>query len=999
MLLTSFAPSANRRRRRLLGVCASLALVSACDETGATGPAGPAGAMGDTGALGPVGPTGPPGATGATGLAGTTGATGATGPTGPTGPTSPPGGVIDGLIIAAKTGKPLNGVKIVGASSTSPLPSAPTFVATSAADGTFALSGLYFGSYVLTVHRDGYTDRVLPGVPAALAGTTHITISLSTDPTSPDGMALSVQDNLVAGFGSTVSLQAKVIAPDTDAGALTFQWTQRWGRAAAALSGASSSTVSFQTLSLADAKLEASASPGLGPYETGAFVPARFGPMPISIDETGNYSFDVTVTDPEGHTVSTHAIVFATPPSAGLRSAVTRVPVWFEGDSVDASGATVTSWAWRVDAPATSKSSFDGATTQFATFTPDVAGLYVVTETVSGKSENVFANPWDGVSGDLATPGTGNDYVVQGCKNCHKTAFQFPDNPRPGIAPDTFVGWSTTKHAGAFADGLDGKLGPNFGPACLQCHSLGYAPAPMGNTGFSDVQSDGGWTFPDALQPGNYAALVDAQPNLAQLGNVQCESCHGPKNINVMGVDDLAAKSFAAGVWTTCHSQGRQWKTSLHDNLQLAIDSVATRQSSVDCARCHTAQGFAEYTQELRGGCVAAGSGNCLLTSDGTPPADGGANAMTDLTLGLLQLTPDGVQPQTCATCHDPHDTSGSPRQLRIFDAVPKTLINGLSISGAGAGALCMVCHSSATQYPSIGDQSLASNGLTSSSPLIMPHLSTQSDVLYGANAYFVVPRQPSPHLAVAGTCAGCHHDQLTSAERDAGTTLNNPLDPSRATNHAFATDVSICSSCHAAVFDGASIQKQTRARFDALDKAIFSALSTVISAAGTYTTTARDPATSHYLCLTGSGAPNVYLPITLAPATFAAYAQATQPPSHSTTRWRSLAEVLVTFPSDPFVGLSGLAECDGRDAPVVVGGVTFAGGPVVLSLVDMQSGAPRSASGTPMFSAVSILGRAIYNEALLNGDGSYGVHNRPFIDALLDATFAQLALVTPSNP
>lgn len=897
---------------------------------------------------------------------------------------------MQGLVTAAATGKPLGGVQVAG--------NPGALSATTASDGTFSLTDLAVGTYVLTLTRDGYSTLVVPGVSAPESGATHLAVAMSTDSTSHDGLAISVQDQLFAGFDSAVALTATVLTPDTTASALTYSWTQTWGTPAAQLAGLGGPTLTFKTLALSDAKAEANASPGLGPYEAGTFVPARFGPMSVSISESGNYRFSLTVTDPEGHSATTAVTVFATPPTTGLRSVVTRVPVWLEGDGADASGAPVTAWSWQLVPPAGSTATIANPTSQFVTFTPDVAGTYDVTETLSGKTARIYANPWDGVSGVLTEPGSGNDYLVQGCKTCHFAPFQFPDDPKPGIAPDAFEGWATTKHARALADGLDGNLGPNFGPDCLQCHALGDLPTPIGNSGFSDIAASVGWTFPTTLQPGNYATLVATEPYLAQLANVQCDNCHGPRNLNVMGVDDFAAKSFTSGVCATCHSQAKQWKTSLHDNLQLAIDTVATTQAATDCARCHTAQGFAEYTRELRGGCVAAGSGSCLLTSDGAPPSDAGTNAMTSATLDLLRLNAAGAQPQTCAACHDPHDIAGNPKQLRIFDSVPTTLINGLSISGAGAGALCMVCHSSTTPYPSIGDDSLATNGMTSATPLVTPHLSSQSDVLFGANAYFLPFRQPSPHLAVADTCVGCHHDILTASERDAGTTLNGPFDPSPATNHAFATDLSICSSCHAAAFDGASIQSQTRARLDALDEAIFGKVATVLAATGAYTTSVRDPATSYSLCTTESSTPNLLLPIATTPVTFAPYAQTTEPPAHA-THWRSLAQVLVTFPSNPFAGLTGLAECTDGDSPVVVAGATYGGGPVVLSLVDLQAGASRSPTGVPLFSAVSILGRAIYNEALLNADGSFGVHNRPFSDALITATMGQLALVTPTSP
>jgi hypothetical protein len=937
-----------------------------------TGCNGSQGAQGPEGTKGPVGPTGD---------AGAPGPTGAQGPTGPVGPTIEPG-QIHGLVIAAATSQPLAGATVT----VGPGASAPTTgTATTAADGTFDVANLPLGVYAVSISLTGYLEKtVTVGVGTS---PTNLTVSLTTNATSGDGMSLSVADDFLAGYGATVTLDASVTGAAADAGALTYAWTQVGGTPAQ-ITGATTSSITFQTLSLASAKLEANPAATLGPYDGGGFVPARFGPMGIGIDETGNYQFSLTVTDAAGHTISTSATVWATPPSNGLRSAPLGLPVWFEGDSFAADGGTMTGWAFSLSPPSGSSATLTGASTQFPSFTPDVPGSYVVKESISGNSTTIHAARWDGISGIASQPGTGNDYVVQGCtSSCHQGSPQFPTPPSSvgSAAPDMFTYWAGTKHATAFADGIDGLLGPDFGPSCLPCHTLGDSPA-ANNGGFGNVATADGWSFPATLDAGNYAALVATQPDLAQLGNVQCENCHGPKNLDVMGVDDTAARSFSEAVCAQCHSEGNQWKQSLHANLQVAINEGA---ESSNCGRCHSAQGFAEYTQELRAGCVAAGSGNCLLTSDGNPPVDGGANAADGGTYALLGLTPEAVQPQTCAGCHDPHDVAGLPGQLRIYDTVPTTLMNGLAVSGVGAGATCMVCHNSRPSYAEVDDFSIAKNGLKASSSIVTPHNGTQTDVLYGANAYFMPKATPSPHLSVADTCAGCHLIP-TAAQKAAGVT----------TNHSFITDLTICSTCHAATFDGAAVQAQTSAQLAQLDQAIFGAIGTLLGAAPTYNTTVRDPVTFDYLCITAAdgGAPNVYIPLTTTPDSYAPFAGTSGPPVH-TTPWRNLGSVLVTFATNPFTSIPGLAECNGTSSPVVVPGANYTGGPVVLSVSAAQLGSSHSSKSSPMVSAISITGKSIYNEALLNNDLSLGVHNPTFAPALVTSTLSQLANVTPTNP
>ncbi len=937
----------------------ALAIVVGCSA--GRGPAGPPGAKGETGPSGPVGSTGPAGPS----------------------QVSTAQGVIEGLVVSGLTGRPLAGANVtLGPIGTT---------ASSAASGTFTFNKLAIGVYGVTLSRTGYVDVAVPAVAVGATGPTKLTISMFVDATSGDGMAVGVADQLTAGFDTDVTVSATVTAPDTDAAALSYAWKQTGG-APAELSGTGSKTLTFHTLSLSQAKAEASPAVALGPFDAGRYVPARFGPMAFGLEETGDYQFSLTVTDAEGHHVTAGVTVLATPPTSGLRSVPIGVPVWIEGDSLAADGGERTSWAFELIPGAGSQATLSQASTQFTSFTPDVPGAYTVTESVSGRTLTIYAATWDGVSGLVPSPGTGDDYVVQGCTSaCHVGSPQLLQVTLPGTAPDMFKFWATTKHASALADGLDGRLGVDFGPACLACHTLGDLPGMTG--GFGTAAAAQQWSVPATLEPGNYASLVASAPELAKLGNVQCENCHGPKNLDVMGLDDTAAKSFGAGVCAGCHSQASEWKGSLHANLQVAVSEGSTDgPAPANCARCHSAQGFAAYTQELQAGCAAAGSAACLLTSDGSPPVDGGANAADGATFARLGLGPGDVQPQTCAACHDPHDVAGLPAQLRVYDSTPTTLMNGLRVTGAGAGLTCMVCHNSRPAFAEVDDTTLVANGLTASSSMVLPHNGTQTDVLFGANAYFMPSVTPSPHLAVADTCAGCHHAIPSASGRDAGVT----------TNHSFAADLSICSTCHAAAFDGKTIQAETIGGLQQLDQAIFTATATLLGGAivsqGAYNTTVRDAATLDYLCVTSGGATTAYLPLTTVPATFAPFALSAGPPVH-VTPWRSLASVQVTFASNPFTGMTGLSECTSTSASTPLSGVAYGGGPVVLSISSAQAGVTHSAHGLPLVSAVSITGRAIYNEALLNNDLSLGVHNLPFAQALVGNTLARLTTVTASNP
>ena len=321
---------------------------------GCSGPTGPAGAIGPQGPVGDSGPTGP------------------VGPTGPTGTAAIPSapGQIEGLVVAAATGQSLGGATVT----VTPGGGAPTTATTTTSTGgTFDITNLPIGVYAVTIACPGYLDKTVAGIGVGSSGPTNLTIALSTDTTSGDGIVVSVADNLLAGYGATVTLTASVTAPSEDAAALTYSWTQVGGTPAQ-ITGAATNAITFQTLSLSDAKLEANPAAALGPYDGGDLVPARFGPMGIGIDETGNYQFSLLVTDPAGHTVTTTATVWATAPSSGLRSAPVGLPVWFEGDSVASNGSPMTSWTFSLTPPSGSTATLTGATTQFPSSPPTSPG-------------------------------------------------------------------------------------------------------------------------------------------------------------------------------------------------------------------------------------------------------------------------------------------------------------------------------------------------------------------------------------------------------------------------------------------------------------------------------------------------------------------------------------------------------------------------------------------------------------------------------------------------
>ncbi len=871
---------------------------------------------------------------------------------GEAGPPGPPGevavGTIAGKIVSTVSSKALDAVAVVGEPG--------DIHTTSASDGSFSFPNLPAGAYTLTFTRDGYIPKTIPGVGVSSIGTTNLAVSLDTD-AKTDGPTIVMSDNLLAGFASNVTLTANVT--DTDSTNLTYAWTLVSGHDVT-FAGGNTNAISFTTLALTDAKSYAT-------YPNADNHIARFGPMGFSPDETGNYVFKLTVSDPEGHTASAQAKVMATAPGPSLRNVAVGLPLWFQGDSTAADAATMTSWSWTLDTSKVSGSTatLSGANTQFPSFTPDKIGTYTLTESVSGKSMDVYAGNWRGISG--GAEGTGNDYSVQGCISCHNGSTSIPYAGTPNPPPDMFTPWRNTKHAQAFSDGIDGVEGQSFGPECLQCHTLGNSSL-ASNAGFDDIATKDGWTFPTKLQSGNWNNMVSTMPDLAQLGNVQCESCHGPQTTAAHPTDVKARVSFSVEVCATCHQEEpfhykvEQWQSSRHSDMALAVKEGSWEKAGSNlphCGRCHSGQGFSQYAQQLNAGYSG------YLTTNGQPLNDAGTNAVTDAAVlrDNLGLTADNTQPQVCASCHDPHNAAGNPAQLRVYGAIASLPNGQTNISGVGAGAVCMGCHNQRNGWLGAG----------TTSALPTPHDGPQTDIIFGVNAFFIAQSEPSPHLAIKDTCTGCHYAIPRADQAAKGQT----------TNHAFKTDLTICNSCHSSgdggpgQVDGVGLQSGVKNQLLTLDKLIFtkmaSTLAAKVTANGSYVVSAQDTSTNNYLCASaGTGTPT----FTFTAAPNAANMQEPQPAAE----WRALTTLWISYPT-----LNGTLECTSTGA--LSGGTYNGTTPLKISVGNIKS------ANVAVFAltTTTIIAESIWNESLLHNDHTWGVHNFPFYTDVINATTTQL--------
>jgi hypothetical protein len=953
---------------------AAMLLVLGCNH--ATGPEG------DAGAVGPAGPTGP------------TGPTGPKGPTGPAAMNSVSGTVTDGT-------HPLEGVVVTAYPTTT--------TATTDAKGAFAFAGLAVGLYVFQFHLAGFTDVSLNVVVPASPPVT-VSARLSPSDAGGGGPVVTAADQLNAGYASPVTLEAQA----TGNGPFTYAWTQTSGPTVT-LASANTDTIGFTTQSFLTSLGYGDATGGL------PIANARFDTMGLTIDQANEYQFQLVVTDANGVATTSTVSASATRPTTGLRMAPIGIPVWLEGNGplipIGTPPAPQTTWSWKLDASKVAGSSAAlrdttnmpcgaSCTGQFVNFIPDLAGVYTVTETVSGLSLTVYGGTWRGEMTDATQQAT--------CTGlCH--------NDTTKIAPDMFTPWKATAHYSALQRKIDGiAAGQEFNASCMWCHTVGYDTS-ASNNGFDDVAKTAGWTYPAVNKPGNWATL-EAIPQLGDLAGIQCENCHGPQTTTADGPHannanpDYGARiKWSEEVCASCHQEApfhykpSQWIQGGHGDRSLALSegNADTNASADHCGRCHSAQGYARYVKNLPSGYYA------YLTSDGQPLGAGNTVA-TQAQLQSFGLTTATVESQTCQACHDPHDNTANGAcpggqlngvdcsQLRIYDAIP-ALPNGLTkVAGMGAGAICITCHNSRNgEHTDVLTQSANASGVLSpvanqAAPLTGfgrgPHTASQGDVYFGFNAYFGLRLNPSPHMAVADTCAGCHYKSVTASEVAAKQT----------TSHSFIVDNTICANCHSATVDGVALQAANRGELDALRNLFASKMLTTINGAlaapgATLWAQAYDPASNTFsstTSATGQAKYNVTLTGANGPITAITYA----PIGTAADVYGKTAQAGVTLTLSAPVASVSFVNADGSANNTQTNVAT-----ITISLLNtslyLAAASPTTNPTVTPFSAptanaanVQVLYKAYWNLVLLNNDNTFGIHNPSFFPAVVTATTSQLA-------
>jgi len=407
---------------------------------------------------------------------------------------------------------------------------------------------------------------------------------------------------------------------------------------------------------------------------------------------------------------------------------------------------------------------------------------YVVTATISTTT--------NGTTNVTFSINAGTYLGVGYCTFCH--------GPNGG-APEMVTPWEATAHASIFTQGIDGVLGSHYSQSCLQCHTVGYDTnaASLVDGGFYATAQAEGWTFPTNLANTNLAATNWASmqanfPDVANLGNIQCENCHGPASEHAYAFGDTNAPHWprinvttnSSGTCNQCHDDpthhvyGTQWYVSSH---AIGTTHAAGAASNGYCVQCHTASGFVtriNYT---------------------------GTNATTFAPTNTIDTSYAAID---CQACHEPHGVTAptnNPHLIRTLAAV--TFGDGTVITNAGEGELCMECHHSrdGSATNNVVQYALG-NATWAGGSSFGPHDGPQGDMIEAVNAITYGQKIPSSahRFAVSNVCVGCH--MQTIAATDPGFLLSGEHTfemKYNVTNSGVVAEVDqvgVCIQCHGGI-------------------------------------------------------------------------------------------------------------------------------------------------------------------------------------------------------
>ncbi len=657
-------------------------------------------------------------------------------------------GTITGNVIDTTTNKSLAGALITV--------SPALFSSTTDSNGNFTMQNVPVGIYQVAASFNGYISQTTGFISIVAGKTMNIPFKLSTVPSPATNTVANAGPNQWnVGYGVSVTIDGSA-STSASGQPLTYTWTQvpnYAGQFIAApvtfLNGTSSATLQVQlpTLQQFFASLDV-------PVQ----IPDKVGVLGISAwlgagnyANSNDFAFQLTVSD--GTNTSTTTVYVA---PASMTSGLTNVPVgitqYLDGGT---NGGTQSTWDWQVvSAPGGSAvTALSDPTAQTPHFTPDLAGQYVLRESVSGQEITINAGTYVG---------------WQQCAQCH--------NGNIANAPLTVGPWLGTKHATMFSKMINGDYqdDDNYTLHCAGCHTLGDTPEETRpSNGWWDAYVSSGWVFPFVANNYSFAINKDnwntMPQSLKNMSNIQCENCHGPGSVHT------GTLSYDQAVCFQCHDDTddedipNEWRTSKHAQSLTAAGGFVTQ--NLGCVQCHVSQEIVAVNFK-----------------------------------GLPATTVTDPFPVNCVACHDPHSVA-NPNQLRLYGS--EAVAGGsFTLTNVGAGAICTMCHTDQTADPNNALQNALSLTGTASAAAAAAsatdiHNTTaevfaagQGFTLVGAGSYAAAV-QSSPHTtgALSSTngqalCVTCHMYHPSYFTLTTG-------------NHSFAMsdglvdDTEACAQCH----------------------------------------------------------------------------------------------------------------------------------------------------------------------------------------------------------
>lgn len=350
-------------------------------------------------------------------------------------------------------------------------------------------------------------------------------------------------------------------------------------------------------------------------------------------------------------------------------------------------------------------------------------------------------------------------------------------------------------------DGAPGGMLTGLGQEnlCQSCHSAGKVagakPIAAGDTGMSHpwgIAADAGVS--DGPAAGS-ELLLHLEGN-----KVRCGTCHEPHEA-VVGTCDKSRPPIPSSPWIGVCVDGPFEGKYCSSNDQCALGYIRTQGDTANlCGECH-----AEYDQWLHAGHSDKHADpfshyDWSLSNRSACRQCHSGNGYVDFTNGLPAAQQHGnFRVLDCLVCHSTHGAAQSGDLLRVYDTVtlpgdPVNFPTGVTFTGVGGSATCMVCHNGRSAPP------VQSSTTTT---LSTPHYLLGGVMLEGINGaeFGYTISQNTDHQNNLG-CTDCHMAATPAAGQPGsgkvgGHTFNMKVHDAADPDFGFENVANACQGCH----------------------------------------------------------------------------------------------------------------------------------------------------------------------------------------------------------